>query len=112
MVRPRPVARHGRREQHGLPVGWGEPDDPLHVRQEAEVEHLVRLVEHQGPHRAQVQMPALGQVEQPPRGPDDDVDPGGQRVDLRFVGPPAVHGHHLGAHVDRGGPQVVRHLDG
>ena len=103
---------HGRGEQHRLARRRGEPDDPLHVGQEAEVEHLVRLVEHQGSHRAQVQMPLLGQVEQPSRGADDDVNASRQRVDLRLVGAAAVQGRDLDAHVDRGDPKVVGHLNG
>ena len=105
------VAGHGRGEQHGLPLFRDEPDDPLHVGQEAEVEHLVRLVEHQRADRAQVQVAALGQVEEPARGTDDDVDAGRQRVDLRFVGAAAVDGQHLHPHVDRGDAQVVGDLD-
>ena len=89
----------------------GELDDPLHVGQEAEVEHLVRLVEHQGAYRAQVEVAALGEVEQPAGGADDDVDAGVQRVDLRLVGPAAVDGEHARAHVDRGRAQVVGDLD-
>ena len=105
------IRRHGRREQHGLPVVRGEPDDSLHVRQEAQVEHLVGLVEHQGPHCAQVQVAALGQVEQPPGGADHDVHSSRQRVDLRLVGPPAVDGEYPDAEVDRGRAQVVGDLD-
>ena len=105
------VAGHGRGEQHGLPLCRGEPDDPLHVRQEAEVEHLVGLVEHQRADCAQVQVAPLGQVEEPARGTDDDVHAGRQRVDLRFVGAAAVDGKHLHPHVDRGDAQVVGDLD-
>src|SRR5206468_10846957 len=68
----RSVAGHGRGEQHGLPLRRGEPDDPLHVGQEAEVEHLVGLVEHQRADRAQVQVAPFGQVEEPAWGTDED----------------------------------------
>ena len=105
------VPGHGRGEQHRLPAVRGEPDNPLHVRQEAEVEHLVGLVEHQGLDRAEVKVAALGQIKQPARSADDDVDAGGQRVDLRLVGPAAVNGEDTGAEVDRRGAQVVGDLD-
>ena len=106
------VPGHGRGEQHGLAPVRGELDDPLHVGQEPEVEHLVGFVEHEGANRAQVKVAALGQVEQPAGGADDDVDAGRQRVDLRLVGPAAVDGEHARAHVDRGDAQVVGDLDG
>ena len=68
-------AGHGGGEQHRLPAGRDQPDDLLDVRQEAEVEHLVGLVEHEGAHVAEVEQPLLGQVEQPPGRTDDDLDP-------------------------------------
>ena len=37
---------HGGGEQHHLPFVGDAAEDPLDVRQEAEIEHLVRLVEH------------------------------------------------------------------
>ena len=68
--------------------------DALDVGQEAEVEHLVGLVEHQDGDSAQLQVALLGEVEQPARRADHDVGAGTQRVDLRLVGAPAVNGHH------------------
>jgi len=40
--------RHGCREQRGLMLVRGVPQDPLHVVEEAHSQHLVGLVEHQG----------------------------------------------------------------
>ena len=66
------------------------PQDALDVGQEAQVEHLVGLVEHQHRQPAELQVTLLGQVEQPARGADDDVDALLQRLDLRLVGRAAV----------------------
>ena len=52
----------------------GQREHPLDVRQEAEVEHLVGLVEHERADVAEVEVALLGQVEQAARGADDDVD--------------------------------------
>ena len=41
------LVRHGRREKHGLSLGWDRPNDLLDVRQESHVEHPIRLIEHQ-----------------------------------------------------------------
>ena len=84
--------RHGRREQHRLTVVGDLPEDPLDVGQEAQVEHLVGLVEHQHRQPAELQVALLGEVEQPAGRADDDVDALLQRLDLRLVGPAAVDG--------------------
>ncbi len=60
-------------------------------------------------------MTLLRQVEQPARGPDDDVDAGAQRLDLRFVWPATVDGRHrqlalAGFQVLRGLDEVAGHL--
>ena len=57
-------------------------EQPLDVGQEAEVEHLVGLVEHERVHVGEVEGPAVGQVEQPAGRADDDVDAGLERVEL------------------------------
>ena len=87
-------AGHGGREQHGLPAGRQQLDDLLDVGQEAQVEHLVGLVEHQRAHVAEVEVALLGQVEQPAGRADDDLDALAQRLDLRLVGPAAVDREH------------------
>ena len=66
--------------------------DALDVRQEAQVEHLVGLVEHQHRQSAELQVALLGQVEQPARRADDHVDALLQGFDLGLVGPAAVDG--------------------
>ncbi len=84
------LAGHRRREEHRLAAGGDQPDDLLDVGQEAEVEHLVGLVEDQGAHLAEAQQALLGQVDQPARGADDDLDALAQRLDLGLVGAAAV----------------------
>jgi hypothetical protein len=65
--------RHGGREQHRLPLVGDLPQDALDVGQEAQVEHLVGLVEDQHREPAELQVALLGQVEQAARRADDDV---------------------------------------
>ncbi len=99
-----------------MPVGGDLTQDALDVGQEAQVEHLVGLVEHQHRQPAQLQVALLAQVEQPARGAHHDVGAGAQRLDLGLVGPAAVDGNHrqasavLGGQVLGGGGQVHGHL--
>ena len=58
---------HGRREQHRLPGLGGLGEQLLDVGQEAEVEHLVGLVEHDRVHVGQVERAAVGEVDEPAR---------------------------------------------
>ena len=68
--------RHGGREQHRLAGLGGHREQPLDVGQEAQVEHLVGLVEHERVHVREVERAAVGQVDQATGGADDDVDAG------------------------------------
>ena len=86
--------RHRGREQHRLPNLGDLAQDAFDVGQEAEVEHLVGLVEHQDGDAAQLQMALLGQVEQPAWRADHDVGARAQRIDLRLVGAATVDRHH------------------
>ena len=106
------LTRHRGREHHGLPLSWGELQDAFHVRQEAEVEHLVRLVQHEGPHFAQAQVPLAHEIQQPAGSADDDVDTRAERLDLRLVGAATVEGQHPGTQPRACHPQVVGDLDG
>jgi hypothetical protein len=90
---------HRRAEQHRLARRRRLRKQFLYVRQETEVEHLVRLVEHQHPDAAEVEMPLPGQVEQPARRTDDDVDAALESLDLRLVRAAAVNSVH--AYVER-----------
>ncbi len=103
-------ARHGRREQHGLAPGRQHVDDLLDVRQEAQVEHLVGLVEDECLDVLEVELLLAREVQQSARGADDHVDALLEGLDLGLVGPAAVDGQdaHV-AHLARG-QQVVGDL--
>ena len=104
-------AGHGGGEQHGLPAGRHQPDDLLDVGQEAQVEHLVGLVEHQGAHVAEVEVALLGQVDQPSGRTDDDLDALAQGLDLRLVRPAAVDREQPHGAAGRRLLEVAGHLD-
>src|SRR5665811_799892 len=67
-------ARHRGGEEHGVARGRGAGEQPLDVGQETEVEHLVGLVEHDGPDVRQVEVTLVDQVDHPARRADDDLD--------------------------------------
>ena len=77
-------------EQHRLPLAGDLLQDPLDVGQEAQVEHLVGLVQDEHADGREVQVPLPGQVEQAAGGADDHVDASAQGLDLRLEGPAAV----------------------
>ena len=86
-------------------------EDPLDVGQEAQVEHLVGLVEDEDLDLAEDQVALLGQVEQPAGGADDDLDALLQRLDLRLERAAAVDGLHADAALGAGGGEVAGDLD-
>ena len=104
-------AGHRGREQHGLALLGQHPQDPLDVGQEAQVEHLVGLVEHERVDPAEGEVALLGEVEQAAGRADDDVDALAQRGDLRLVGAAAVDRDDPDAEVAAGVGQVVGDLD-
>ncbi len=65
--------RDGRREQQGAPVLRRRIEDELQILAEAEVEHLVGLVEHHGLRRVGLQRATLDMVTQASRRADDDM---------------------------------------
>ena len=61
-------------EERGLPFGGGLGQDGFDILDEAHREHLIRFVQHDGAHLAEVeQLAAVDQVEQAPGGADHDV---------------------------------------
>ena len=70
----------GAEHQGAALLGGRGVQDELEVFAEAQIEHLVRLVQHCGAERGQVQPSALEMVTQPSRGADHDVTPGGQHT--------------------------------
>ena len=102
--------RHrGREHQRAPPLGRLLQHE-LQILAEAEVQHLVRLVEHHGAERPHVERAALDVVAQPAGGADHDVRPALQRPPLV----PHVHAADAGRH-PRPGPgiepvQLAHHL--
>ena len=92
------AARHRRGEQHALAGVRGGVEQGLDVLDEAHVEHLVGLVEHDDLELVEPQRAAVHQVDRPAGGGDDDVDALGQAAQLRADGGAAVDGEHAGAH--------------
>src|SRR5207253_2049228 len=100
------------REQHRLAQFGRLAEDPLDVGQEAQVEHLVGLVQDQDLDVAEVEHTPIGQVQQASRRTDDDVDAALQRVQLRLVRNTAVHGQDPDGTHGGGGLEVLGDLDG
>ena len=73
---------HGGGKQHGLAGVGQEFGDAAQVVDKAEVQHLVRLVQHQEPRLGQRHRAPVDQVEQAARGGDNDVRAACQTVDL------------------------------
>ena len=84
----------------------------LDVGQEAEVEHLVRLVEHDGLDVREVEVALLHQVDQATGRAHDDLDAALEGLDLGLVGAAAVHRENARRAVLGGDVEVLRDLDG
>ncbi len=69
---------HRRREEQRLTGKGDELADALDVRNKTHVEHAVGFVDHQKLDAGEQKAAALGMVEQPARGRDQDVDAAGQ----------------------------------
>ena len=103
--------RHRRREERRLAPARAHPQDLLDVLDEAEVEHLVGLVEDDVAGRGEDQRAPRHQVHHPADGGDDDVGAGAQ---LRLLGADrgaAEDGDDLDVEVLGVGAQRLRHLD-
>jgi len=105
-------ARHGRGEEHGVARGLRRAEQPLDVRQEPEVQHLVGLVQHDGGHPRQVQETLVHQVDHATGRPDDHLGAPGKGLDLRLVRPPAVDLHDAHGHVGGSRREVAGNLGG
>ena len=75
------------REEHPLAVAGSRVEQPAYDRQEAEVGHVVGLVEHGDLDAVERDVPALQVVREPAGAGDDDVDAAAQRGDLRVGAP-------------------------
>ena len=81
---------HGGAEEHRVPVGAGAGQDLLHVGKEAQVQHLVGLVQDDGGDVSQVQHAALHEVDETAGRAHDDLGSPLEVLDLGLVGAPAV----------------------
>ena len=91
-------------------VGVGLREQLLDVGEEAEVEHLVGLVEHHHLDVLEAQQALAGEVEQATGGADDDLRAGLELLDLALVGLAAVDGDDLGVAVGCRDLEVFGHL--
>ena len=103
--------RHRRREERRLAPARAHPQDLLDVLDEAQVEHLVGLVEDDVAGRGEDQRAARHQVHHPADGGDDDVGAGAQLRLLRFDRRAAEDGDDLDVEVLGVGAQRLGHLD-
>ena len=103
--------RHRRREERRLAAARAHPQDLLDVLDEAEVEHLVGLVEDDVARRGEDQRAAAHQVHHPADRGDDDVGAGAQLRLLGFDRGAAEDGDDLDVEVLGVGAQRLGHLD-
>ena len=81
-------------EEHALAAGRGGAQNAAHGGQEAEVGHVVGLVQDGDGHLVEVDQALPHEVEQAPGAGDDDVDAGGQGLLLGLLGHAAEDGGH------------------
>ena len=75
MVSRADLLRHGGGEQEVLAVFRQQRDDAVDVRQEAHVEHVVRLVQNEDLDLIEPQSAAIQQIQEPSRTGHDDLGP-------------------------------------
>ena len=78
---------HGGREKQALAFFGQHVGHALQRHDKAEIHHLVGFIKHENLDIAQRERALIDQIEQPPRGGDQNVDPAGQRAGL------LAHGH-------------------
>ena len=105
-------AGHGRGEQHGVAVLGDTAEQRLDVGQEAQVEHLVGLVEDDVLHAGQVQVALTQQVDEAAGRAHDDVGATLEGLDLGLEGDAAVDFDDAGRQVLGGVSQVLGDLLG
>ena len=110
----------GCREEHALTVARGPVEEPLDGGQEAEVGHVVGLVEDSDLDRVEAHVPLTDEVLEPARAGDDDVDAPGECLDLRVLtdaaedgarGEPGCRRERCESLVDLGGQLAGRRED-
>ena len=98
-------------EQDRLAAVRRHRDDRLDVLDEAHLEHLVRLVEHQGADIVEYQRATTAQVQGAPGSGHHDVDAAPQRVDLMTRRSAAVDGDQSGSELAPVPVERLRHLE-
>ena len=93
------VLVEGGGKQHPLAIRRGHVQQPPHHRQEAQIRHVIRFVDHADLDVAEVTVTLLDQIGQPAGAGDDDVGAGAQRGHLGVLRDAAE---------DRGDAQVHR----
>ena len=104
-------AGHRGREEHGVASRVGLREELLDIGEEAEVEHLVGLVEHHHCDVLERKHPLAREVEETTGGSDDDLRAGLELLDLSLVGLATVDRGDLGPAVGRGEHEVFGYLD-
>src|SRR5690606_30314307 len=106
------VAVEGGGEQQPLPAGRRLPEQFADHREEAEVAHVVGLVQDADLDVLQGALALADQVAEPAGGGDDEVDAAAQRVDLLAHGHAADDDLHAQAEAAAEGFEGVVHLEG
>ncbi|MPM63166.1 hypothetical protein SDC9_110046 [bioreactor metagenome] len=83
---------HRRREEHHLVLAGDVAEDPLDVRQEAEVEHFVRLVENDETNVVELERVLIDQILHAAGCADDDLRAAAQRLNLHIGGLTTIDG--------------------
>ena len=102
--------RHGGREEQALPLGGQELHDALERVDEAEIEHLVGLVEDEDLDLAQAQRPPVDKVEQAAGRGDQDIDAAGDLTLILADRGAAEHDGGRQSHVPAIGAEAVGDL--
>ncbi len=103
-------ARHGRGEEHGVPAARHLRQEPLHVGEEAQVQHLIGLIQHHRVHVVELEDSAVGQVDEAPGRAHHDLHPLLQCLHLRLKSHATVDVHDARRQVLRRDTQIVRNL--
>ena len=104
-------ARHGCGEQHGVTLGRSLRENLLDVGQEAEVEHLVCLIENDFFDLCQGKQTLVGEVKKTTGGSDHNLGACLELLYLAFVGLSTVDRNNLGFTVGGGQFHVFSNLN-
>ena len=104
-------AGHRCGEQHGVTRGRGLGEELFDVGEEAEVEHLVCLIQNHDGDVFETQQALGGEVKEAPGSTNDDLRASLELFNLAFVGFSAVDGSNLGGAVGGGEGQVFGNLN-